>query len=183
MANRRKHEAFNKIHSLWIENYNFISLPFNNITEDQTKTKIVEILNEITNKNYHLHDKENICKAIAELTFYKKLQINSIQKIDNDIKIFKKELNESVKALIGFETIRLYENAKYDIKNAVKMLDSDINAPESKYKIHFDAIYKTRDQLLDSMIQLNKAKANSQVICKLVKMITSKLHRMTAEMI
>lgn len=182
MANRRKHEAFNKIHSLWVENYDFISIPFINITKEQTKEKIIELLKEMVGKEYHLNDKENICEAISQLSCYRKLQILLISKIEQDAGIFKKELNESSKALIGFETIRLYENANYDRNRAVKMLDNDINSPDSPYKKQFDVIYTARDKLLDSMIQLNKAKANSQVVCKLVKLLTTKLNRILADL-
>ena len=182
MANRRKHEAFNKIHTLWFENYDFISLPFINVTKEQAKTKIIELLKEMVGKEYHLNDKENICEAISQLSYYRKLQILTITKIEQDGYIFKKELNESSKALIGFETIRLFENANYDRDRAIKMLDNDINSPDSPYKKQFDVIYTARDKLLDSMIQLNKAKSNSQVVCKLVKLLITKLNKLMADL-
>lgn len=178
MANNRKHEAFNKIHSLWLENYKVVSIPFINITKEERKKKIIDLLKEMIGKDFHLNDKQNICEAISKLSFYRKMQIIAINKIEQDVQIFKKEMNESSRALIGFETIRLYENAKYDRVNVIKKMESDVNYPSSQYKRHFDHLYSSKNKLLDSMIHINKAKANSQVICKLVKSLTCMLQGM-----
>lgn len=178
MANARKHEAFNKIHSLWLENYQVISVPFINITKEEEKRKIIDLLKEMTNKDFHLNDKENICEAISKLSSYRKLQIVAINKIEQDVRLFKIEMNESSRALMGLETIRLYENARYDKTTALKKMEIDVNSTKSQYKRHFDHLYAAKHKLLDSMVYINKAKANSQVICKLVKMLIIRLQKM-----
>ena len=177
MANRRKHESFNKIHSFRQNNYFFLKASFENIDEFQLKDKINEVILQLTNRKFDLNSIKEIDKAISSLSKCRNGQIDCLDRLTIDIKLFTDEFNTCILSLKGFETVRLFTNLLTNEQKAITMLEDDMSSTNSRFSKHFDSLFDCRDKLLDTMIQINNTRMNGEVLCKLLKTLIVKLRK------